>query len=252
MTRFTASKLLQNIIHKQSPRFKDDPKIFLHLGHSPEILQQIACSLLNKSVLYWLDAHWCAADQAAGESSQCPLLDELGAISGLNEQSIILIDDARLFLCPPPRPHEISQWPSFDSVLKRLRGLSSAHEIMILNDVIICFPAVVRESLKFYAHEHSTDWLTVMDKARDYDLLLAQLKEKEDAVQEKESAIQEKEAAIQEKEAAIQEKEAVIRQLAEACEARLNGMNRLARRIGAPEEQPDSLRRRLYVLGFAE
>ena len=161
------------------------------------------------------------ADQTAGQTSQCPLLDELGAISSLNEQSIILIDDARLFLCPPPRPHEVSQWPSFDSVLKRLRGLSSAHEIMILNDVIICSPAVVRESLTFYAHEHSADWLTAMDKARDYDLMLAQLKEKETVLQQAESAIQENDAAIQ-------EKEAIIRQLAEACEARLAEMNRLA------------------------
>ena len=190
-------------------QFRDDPKIFLYAGHSPEVLRKLAPSLLKKSVLYWLDAHWCVADQTAGESSQCPLLDELGAISRLNEQSVILIDDARLFLCPPPRPHEVSQWPSFDSILKCLRGLSPAHEVMVLNDVLVCYPAGVREALTQYAYEHSINWLTVLDRSRDYDLLQAQLKEKE----------------------------AAIRELAAACEARLEGMKRLAAEVERLQRQ---------------
>jgi hypothetical protein len=39
------------------------------------------------------------------------LLDEFRAIGRLNERSVILIDNARLFLCPPPVPHETSQCP---------------------------------------------------------------------------------------------------------------------------------------------
>ena len=197
-------------------RFKDDPKIFIRLGHSPDVLRALAPSLLRKPVLYWLDAHWCVADYTAGESSQCPLLEELSAISSLNEQSVILIDDARLFLCPPPRPHEISHWPSLDSILKCLRSLSPAHETMVLNDVLIFFPGGAREALTHYAYEHSINWLTVLDKSRDYDLLLAQLKEKE---------------------AAIQEKEAVIRELAAASEARLEGMKRLAAELERERRQ---------------
>jgi hypothetical protein len=180
-------------------QFRDDPKINLYLGHSPEVLRQLVTSLLKKSVLYWLDAHWCVADHSAGGSSQCPLLDELGAISTLNEQSVALIDDARLFLCPPPRPYEVSQWPSFNSILECLRSLSSMHELMVLNDVLIYFPASLRETLTQYAYEHSVNWLTALDKSRDYDLLLAQLKEKE----------------------------AIVRELADACEARLDYIKKL-------------------------
>jgi hypothetical protein len=202
-------------------QFREDPKIFLYLGHSPDVLRQLTPSLLKESVLYWLDAHWCVADHSAGETSQCPLLDELAAISTLNEKSVILIDDARLFLCPPPHPHEVSQWPALDSVLKGLLSLSSAHELMVLNDVLICYPASVRKPLTQYAYEHSVNWLTALDKSRDYDLLLGQLKEKE-------AAIQEKEAAIQEKDAAIQEKETAIRELAEACQARLDVIKSLS------------------------
>ncbi len=99
--------------------------------------------------------------------------------------------------------------------------LSSAHEIMVLNDVIICFPAVVRESLTFYAHEHSIDWLMAVDKCRDYDLLLSQLKEKE---------------------AVIQEKEAVIQELAEACDARLHAINSLAAELQCLKREPNSTR----------
>jgi hypothetical protein len=227
-------------------RFRDDPKVSLHFGHSPEILRKLAPSLLGKSVLYWLDAHWCVADYIAGDKSQCPLLDELSAISSLNEQSVILIDDARLFLCPPPRPHEVSQWPSFNSILKCLGQLASAHEVMILNDVLIFYPTAVREALAQYAYDHSINWLTVLDKSRDYDLLLAQLKEKEavirnlassverasEMVKEKEAAIhnladslarasamvEEKETAIRDLAAALQEKETAIRDLAASLE----------------------------------
>jgi hypothetical protein len=83
--------------------------------------------------------------------------------------------------------------------------LSSVHEVMVLNDVLICFPAVVRESLRRYAHEHSIDWLGALDKSRDYDLLLSQLKEKE----------------------------VMIRELAAACEARLH----LIENLGAELER---------------
>lgn len=219
-------------------RFRDDAKVFLHFGHSPEVLRQLAPSLLGRSILYWLDAHWCEADYAAGNKSPCPLLDELDAISGLNEQSVILIDDARLFLCPPPRPHGVSQWPSFNSILKCLRRLGSVHEVMVLNDVLIFYPSAVREPLSQYAYEHSINWLTVLDKSRDRDLLLAQLKEKEAVIRNLASFVKRASAMVEEKEAALlklatslEEKEDVIRDLAMACETRLAMLNELTAEV---------------------
>ena len=160
---------------------------------------------------------WCVADHTGEERSQCPLLEELGAISRLNEQSVILIHDVQAIpFCPPPPLHEVTEWPSLESVLKCLHGLSPAHELMVLNDVIICYPADVSEALLHYAYDHSINWLTALNKSRDYDLLLAQSKEKE---------------------ALIQEKEAVIRELVEACEARLSGMKSLSAELERERRQ---------------
>jgi hypothetical protein len=105
-------------------RFLYDPAIFVSQGHSPDWLKQLVPRLLDQPVLYWLDAHWCVAEQTAGEISQCPLIEELRAIGGLNPQSVLMIDDANLFLCPPPHPHESSQWPPFDLLVRELRALS--------------------------------------------------------------------------------------------------------------------------------
>ena len=163
-------------------QFQGDPSVHIHRGDSPEFLRKLSSSLNYTSVLYWLDAHWCVAEESGGEHSQCPLLEELNAISGLNDYSVILIDDARSFLCPPPRPHEVSHWPSFDCIVKKLYSLSSSHELMVINDVIIYFPASVKPAVIAYAHDHSVDWLTIADKSRDYDVLLSHLEEKEDQI----------------------------------------------------------------------
>ena len=163
-------------------QFHGDASVRIHRGDSPEFLRKLRSSLNNSSVLYWLDAHWCVAQGSGGEHSQCPLLEELDAICCLNDQSVILVDDARLFVCPPPQPHEVSHWPSFDSIVKKLYSLSSSHELMVINDVIVYFPAAVQPDVIKYAHDHSVDWLTIADKSRDYDVLLSHLGEKEDQI----------------------------------------------------------------------
>ena len=162
-----------------SERFRQDQAIHLYLDDSSRLLRQLFPQLRSRSVLYWFDAHWCEADASAGKSSQCPLLQELEAMDTLNSQSVILIDDARLFLCAPPAPHEVSQWPDFDSIVKRLEALSSHHELMVINDVILFFPASIDNHLRGFAHRHSIDWLTVLDKSRDYDSILKEFSQLE-------------------------------------------------------------------------
>lgn len=173
-------------------RFKDNKTIKLYLDNSPVFLEKLNPSISKKSVLYWLDAHWCVADKAAGEKSQCPLLEEIKAINSLNDQSVIIIDDARLFISPPPQPHEISQWPDFGSMMEALNSLSKKHTTMILNDTILFYPVSLKSLIRNYAYQNSIDWLTVLDKSRDYDILLQQLKEKEiiiGSIKEKEEKI---------------------------------------------------------------
>ena len=178
-------------------RFDQLDHVKILYGNSPERLGELRLSLENTPTLYWLDAHWCIANDTTGELSQCPLLDELRAIGKLNNNSVILIDDARLFLAPPPAPHEISQWPNFNEVLDTLRAASGTHQVMVLNDTIIFSPPSAGNALREYGRQAGVDWLGVMSKVRDYDNLqlqfdgaLQQLEEKERTIQEKESAIQ--------------------------------------------------------------
>jgi hypothetical protein len=171
-------------------RFQEQANINLVCGDSAAVLATWASGLHGKSVLYFLDAHWCVADNTAGEASQCPLLDEMRGIGQLNPESLVVIDDARLFLAPPPAPHEISQWPDFTEVLDALRTLSPIHRVMVLNDNIVFYPPVAGGVLLEYARHAGTDWLAEMSKIRDYDNLLSQFDGAVRQLEEKEHAIQ--------------------------------------------------------------
>jgi hypothetical protein len=160
-------------------RFKDCSHVTLLHGDAASALASIMPNLQQQSTLFWLDAHWCVAQNTAGQSSQCPLIEELEAIQHLNQDSLIIIDDARLFLAAPPHPHEISDWPSFDSILKKLHDLSRVHDVAVVNDCILFYPHSLRAGIQQFAHEHGVDWLHVMDKSRDYDKILAQLTQKD-------------------------------------------------------------------------
>lgn len=160
-------ELSEEYYAKAVARLKEDNAIHVHQGDSVQFLQKLCPLFRDKSVFYWLDAHWCVADGTAGEKSQCPLIQELESIQQLNSQSVIAIDDARYFLCPPPRPHEISQWPDFDAVINKLHSLSQSHETIIINDVIIYYPILIRDILKKYAHEYSIDLLSILNKLRE-------------------------------------------------------------------------------------
>ncbi|MCX7217340.1 MAG: glycosyltransferase [Burkholderiales bacterium] len=185
-------------------RFAGIHHIYLYQGDSATVLRQLIPRLGSESILYFLDAHWCVAINAVGQTSQCPLLEELQAIGKLNEQSVVLIDDARLFLATPLAPHEASHWPSFHDVVSILFSMSSEHELMVVNDVIAYFPKHAHSVMKSYAQSCGTDWLLASNCLKENATVMQQLVEKEAVIQEKEAVIQEKEAVIQEKEAVIQ------------------------------------------------
>ena len=198
-------ELAEEYYLKAAQRFEGMATVQTSHDRSDQFLNRLRPTLRDRSVLYWLDAHWCVADETAGEESQCPLLEELAAIGSLNPESVILIDDARLFLCTPPAPHRVAQWPSLDQILKQLFALSTGHEVMVFNDVMIYYPTTIRAAMQQYAHQQSIDWLVVLEKLRYFEQSMPQLEGKEAVLQQQNTAIQEKEAAIQEKEQSIAE-----------------------------------------------
>lgn len=79
-----------------SQRFKDNPKVHVHLGDSGAILKEIL-QKINEPVVFWLDSHYSRFGTALGDSST-PILRELEAIAAHPIKShTILIDDVRLF-----------------------------------------------------------------------------------------------------------------------------------------------------------
>ena len=134
-----------------------EEKVQVHLGRSQEILPRLVAGRTDPT-MFWLDAHWCS-DESGEEGSQCPLLDELAAIGPLHRDSVVLIDDARLFLSPPPAPVDATQWPRIGEVLAALSALSDAHDLMVLDDVIVLYPEAIREELTAWARRSTVDWL---------------------------------------------------------------------------------------------
>lgn len=191
-------------------RFSEIAHIKLHNGDSASVLRQLRDGLEIESVLYFLDAHWCVATDTAGETSQCPLLAELEAIGKLNEKSVVLIDDARLFLAAPLAPHETSQWPNFHQIVEKLFQIASEHELMVVNDVIAFFPKQARPAMESYAKNFGMDWLLASNCLKENGSFMRQLDEKEQVIHEKDRAILEKEAAINKLTSTLQTYQAIF------------------------------------------
>ena len=111
-----------------------------YLGDSATLLPQIVSELSTRPAVFWLDGHW-SGGETAGEDNECPLLAELECIAG-RRQDIVLIDDARLFLCAPPKPHRPEQWPTLAEILRifERHRADAPRLVQIIDDVIYIVP----------------------------------------------------------------------------------------------------------------
>jgi hypothetical protein len=119
-------------------------------GNSPEQIGMLIPHLVRP--LFWLDAHWSGGN-TAGKDAECPLLAELDVIanSGLSDAAI-LVDDARLFLCPPPSPHKWEQWPDISTVISAIDRCGDFFTV-IKDDAIISIPKRERASFVGFLKE---------------------------------------------------------------------------------------------------
>ncbi|MCP9889442.1 hypothetical protein KBY57_00015 [Cyanobium sp. Aljojuca 7D2] len=93
--------------------------------------------LVTQDTFFWLDAHW-SGGETYGEDDECPLLEELNSIfKNKTFNHAILIDDARLFMAPPPHPHISLNWPSLANILNII---PSKYALYVWNDVIYILP----------------------------------------------------------------------------------------------------------------
>lgn len=121
-------------------RMGERPHVKFVLGDSATQMAPI-CNALDGPALFWLDAH--AGAGYFGAEDRCPLLEEIAAINASTFQHVILIDDARAFVAPPPPPFKYEKWPALDEILRALQQGRDYH-VSVLNDCMICVPRVAR------------------------------------------------------------------------------------------------------------
>jgi len=138
-----------------APELRKLAGVTAHLGDSRRLLPEILRDLGDQTTVFWLDGHW-SGGQTAGEGDECPLLGELACLSHRYED-IILIDDARLFLCAPPEPLEPAQWPTLPEVLAALPDSGRRHFVQVVDDVIFAVPRddALKDCLTGYARRRS-------------------------------------------------------------------------------------------------
>jgi len=122
------------------------------LGDSREKIIEIKRQL-NSTALFWLDAHWSMGN-TYGEGDECALIDELKSINEINQNKFILIDDARLFLFPPPHPYSILYWPNLAEVFELLPN--SKYYSVIIDDVIVAIPVFAKPIMVKFYQDYST------------------------------------------------------------------------------------------------
>lgn len=71
-------------------------KINFHLGDSSKVLAKL-CPKIKNNTIFFLDGHWSSGNTGKGDKD-CPLYEELQCImSSHTHNSIVIIDDCRLF-----------------------------------------------------------------------------------------------------------------------------------------------------------
>lgn len=127
-----------------SARFQSQPSVRAICGGSAAVLREVVPALARPA-LFWLDAHWSGLD-TAGQGAECPVLEEVACINASPYAHVVLIDDARLFCAPPPRPHRAGHWPDLVTVAGALHAVGRRH-VVLTKDVFVAVPADAREFL---------------------------------------------------------------------------------------------------------
>lgn len=130
-------ELDEGLHRRAAQRFAQRPRITTRQGSSGTELQSLVDAA--RPTLYWLDAHW-SGGVTGGRHDECPLLSELESIAGGHPDDCILIDDARLFVEPPPPPHDPAQWPAIGEIEAAILSARPDHRVAMLHDVVVAVP----------------------------------------------------------------------------------------------------------------
>jgi hypothetical protein len=119
-------------------RFIDAPGVNIMLGDSAKVLKAIM-PLLNRPVLFWLDAHWSTGEPELPTMDKCPLLRELQAIASHTiKDHVIMVDDMRYFRPGLPQWHDI-QIPEIEEAVRAINpDYHIDYEVgLVPNDILV-------------------------------------------------------------------------------------------------------------------
>ena len=121
----------------------DTQNISMLQGNSKDVLHDVL-SITNEPVVFWLDAHGLGKpEESTTQEDEIPLMQELAVIFNwqqrTNQECVILIDDARLFLNSPPLPYHPEYWPNMDEI--REFFIKQHFETIVAKDVIVATPS---------------------------------------------------------------------------------------------------------------
>ena len=141
---------LSAFMHAISARaLEGRPNVELLQGDSRTHLARLAPALPPSIV--WLDAHW-SERSTAGEQDQCPTPAELAALHPCWERAFIILDDAHLFLAPPPFSYESGQWPDLPETIAQL-DQGEGRFVASFEDVLVSMPGQARPVVSEYLHD---------------------------------------------------------------------------------------------------
>ena len=155
-TELHSIEIDKNLYEKADERFKFDKNVIIHHGASTEILKNILPKI-NKSTLFWLDAHFPGADAGTApydgepnEDLRVPLYSEIQEIAKrkTNFKDVIIIDDLWLY---EDGPYE---WGSFDEHNKK-HNRDIKREKIVSKDSSFLYEAFkdTHDYNKFYNHQ---------------------------------------------------------------------------------------------------
>jgi len=163
-TTYWASQIFKNVItiefsqdlyQKVTEKYGYLKNVEFLYGHSKDKLTEIIAKVEGSSI-FWLDAHW-SGGETYGELDECPIIKEIEIINCSKYDNFILIDDARLFLSPPPHPCKTEHWPNVVALLNVLQQTEKSRYIVVFEDVIIAVPEFAKSIVAEYCKNINTN-----------------------------------------------------------------------------------------------
>jgi hypothetical protein len=108
------------------------------IGTSSDMLRDLF-PVIREGTFFWLDAHY-SGGETSGEEYPCPVIEELIQIQNFEflQDSLICIDDARLFGGPHDLAPSMQGWPRLFPILKIVDEMQMSS--FLIDDVIVCLP----------------------------------------------------------------------------------------------------------------